>query len=184
MILWSTVVSAPQKPGRRSPRLRRAPPSGVVPVEVDVAQVATLWRRLFISGSPDRRRPRCSSSRVSGTIGMLLPGLMVCGSAIQAASEPRVVRNRPAAMVRRLPTWVRSGPVVPAAGVPRTVWQAAHGLRQERLLARRGLLLRPAAAAAFRCRVRPAVETSGVSAITSNAMWACCRPQNSAHWPR
>jgi len=43
-----------------------------------------------------------NSSGLKGTIGMLLPGLSVCGSAIQAASEPRVVSRSPAAMYLRL----------------------------------------------------------------------------------
>ena len=34
----------------------------------------------------------------------------------------------PAPRLRRLPTWVRSGPTTPSAGVPRTVWQAPQPL--------------------------------------------------------
>src|SRR5438045_1162147 len=59
---------------------------------------------------------------------MLLPGFRVCGSAIHAAREPRVVSKRPAAIYFRPPTCVRSGPVLPFAAVPRIAWQAAHGL--------------------------------------------------------
>jgi len=47
--------------------------------------------------------------------------LLAANTAIQAASDPRVVGSRPAAIERRLATCVRSGPSVPAALVPRTV---------------------------------------------------------------
>ena len=64
--------------------------------ELGVAQVR---RAMSSAGSSQARQPgrdsAFSSSGVSGTSGMLLPGLIVCGSAIQAASEPRVVGSMP-----------------------------------------------------------------------------------------
>ena len=173
---------------RRAPDRARAgarAPRG----QVEVAHVgAMLLRSRVLERSSQLRQPGRHGPQLVrpsvGTIGMLLPGLIVCGSAIQAASDPRVVGSSPAAMVRRLATWVRSGPSVPAAGVPRTVWQAAQALAVKNCApglavppSRRPRGLRAAPS-------RHASNAAGVSAITSSAICACCRPQNSAHWPR
>lgn len=56
--------------------------------------------------------------------GMRAPGFAASGEAIHRRKWSDSLGKVPAAMLKRLPTWVRSGPITPAAGVPRTVWQA------------------------------------------------------------
>ena len=51
--------------------------------------------------------------------GMPLPGFTCCPSVMKRARLARVIGSVAAAMKRRAPTWLRSGPIVPAAGVPR-----------------------------------------------------------------
>jgi hypothetical protein len=100
---------------------------------------------------------------------MLFPGLMVWGSAIQAASDPRVVGSMPAAIVCRSPTWVRSGPSVPAALVPRTVWQAEQALLSStvRPASCSGV---PGRVASASCASRQRSKSSGVSTTISSAI--------------
>src|SRR3954467_9982726 len=66
------------------------------------------------------------SESLGGARTILLPGLNFCVSLIQAAIFSAVLSSTPAAMVFRLPTWVRSGPIVPRALVPLIVWQATQ----------------------------------------------------------
>ena len=119
--------------GRRFPCLPSAPLSSACLVDVGVAPVSDALAALFISGSPYRRRPRAARRGVSGTIGMLLPGLIVCGSAIQAASEPRVVSSSPGGDGPAAADMGEIGPGGAGRMVPRMVWQAAHGFVEERL---------------------------------------------------
>ena len=89
----------------------------------------------------------------------------------------------PAARLRRPPTWVRSGPVMPAATVPRMVWQPTQGLARNRS---RPLVASPGAGspAGDSCRRSQASYSSGVSILTQKRMCACWAPQNSEHSPR
>ena len=96
---------------------------------------------------------------------MLLPGLCACGSTIQPARWPRVLGSVPAARLRRLATWVRSGPVTPPAGVPAIAWQSTQELAMNtsrplrslvgRRLRRRLALLRSCQRRELRLPARP-----------------------------
>ena len=76
------------------------------------------------AASRDRPRYRRSRVRRGCSVGMRVPGLIACGLAIQAARVPALFGAAPAAIVWRLMRCVRSGPTVPPASVPRTVWHA------------------------------------------------------------
>ena len=58
--------------------------------------------------------------------GIWFPGLIACGSRIQPARWPREFGNVAAARVARLARWVKSGPTLPIAAVPRMVWHNTH----------------------------------------------------------
>src|SRR5205823_925783 len=91
--------------------------------------------RSFGGGTADPERDRghlkppryvASASRSaseSGTLGMSDPGLYRCGSASHARMCARSFGSTPAPIEARDATCVRSGPAVPAAAVPRIVWQ-------------------------------------------------------------
>src|SRR5690242_12576931 len=84
---------------------------------------------------------RAISSSVSLTLGMAVPGLIRVGSDIQRPRFDWLVASAPAAIERRLATWVRSGPVTPAAVVPAMAWHITQALERKRLwpLARSGV---------------------------------------------
>ena len=63
--------------------------------------------------------------------GIFEPGLMVSGFSIQRRSSSLVLGAAPEAMVSRLMRWVRSGPKLPSAAVPWTVWQLMHAVRSK-----------------------------------------------------
>ena len=52
-------------------------------------------------------------------VGMRLPGLIPCALAIHPERLPGLLGKTPAAMVRLLMRWLRSGPSIPPAAVPR-----------------------------------------------------------------
>src|SRR5690348_2879336 len=58
--------------------------------------------------------------------GIRFPGLMAWGFAIQRCSSTGVFGIAAEASEKRLARWVRSGPTVPCAAVPRIWWQLAH----------------------------------------------------------
>src|SRR5437016_11222118 len=64
---------------------------------------------------------------------MRTPGLSEGASAIHAARYAESFGNRPAAMVVRLPTWVRFGPMIPGE-TPWIVWQPMHAERENTAL--------------------------------------------------
>src|SRR5688500_13876771 len=70
----------------------------------------------------------CMSAGARRLGGIFTPGLIACGSAIQASSASGVLGNVAAARVLRLPTWVRSGATLPAEGVPWIPWHITHAL--------------------------------------------------------
>ncbi|MNQ64052.1 hypothetical protein D3C85_784560 [compost metagenome] len=111
---------------------------------------------------------------------MGLPGLMCWLPAIQPPSAPTLLGKTPAARDKRLPTCVRSGPSVPAADVPRTVWHWAQTCWNTRSPWRSVV---PAGAAGCACALSQLWKASGAMACTSNFMLACCAPQYSAHCP-
>ena len=88
---------------------------------------------------------------------MWVPGLMFCGSAIQPARFPLLLGSVPAAMVKRLPKCVRSGPTWPAARCPLN-GVAEHAGAVEKYLAGR-------AASWLRGRVRRRVRVGASSRL-------------------
>src|SRR6266513_5672174 len=86
------------------------------------------------------------------------------------------------AMLGLLAIWVRSGPTLPAAVVPFTVWQPAHAPVRN--------AFRPTAVlgsfsrfACFTASAAHVAYSAGVCATTVMSMSACPSPQNSKHWP-
>ena len=102
--------------------------------QVGIAQVRTAGcaRTVVIAGPPDSRREDRSRPAAIDTIGMLTPGLMPCGSTIQAAMLPRLIGSVALAIDWRLPKCVRSGPTREPADVPRMVWHMTHALLAKR----------------------------------------------------
>ena len=118
--LWSTVTtqswSALEPAGR--PRFRlRAGQRAATRTLIGIRSLASVSRYAVSSSS---------SSRESFIAGISAPGLSVAGSSTQARRFSGVLRATPAPIVRRLIRCVRSGPNMPLAGVPRTVWQLMH----------------------------------------------------------
>ena len=101
-----------------------------------------------------------------------------CGRRLDAAAGRRsrrrgcrgVIGSVPAAIVRRLATWVRSGPTRPPAGVPRTVWHIDAGpLTGRRLRPRLPLGVVGRSAPAAICASRQRSKSAAASATTSDA---------------
>ena len=90
--------------------------------------------------------------------------------------------ERTPAMFALLAMWVSSGPTLPAAVVPFTVWHPEHGPVRNafRPTAVFGSLRRFASATAVCAHV---AYSAGVCATTVMSMSACPSPQNSKHWP-
>ena len=66
------------------------------------------------------------SSGLNRCGGIFTPGLICCGSVIQAASVDASLRSVPAPIVSRDATCVRSGACWPFASVPVTAWHIAQ----------------------------------------------------------
>src|SRR4051812_50146480 len=107
---------------------------------------------------------------------------MRCGSRIQPARFPRLLGSAPAAMVCRLARWVRSGPTVPLAGVPRTLWHKPHDPVERTVCPRRLMESVGAEASESWCWYQEE-KLSGGTTTTRNFILACWSPQNSAHRP-
>src|SRR5205085_2860415 len=67
-----------------------------------------------------------SSSGDTSVGGMLAPGLACWALWMKSDSVSGLVGRSPEPIVWREATWVRSGPFVPTALVPRTVWHPAQ----------------------------------------------------------
>ena len=128
-ILWSTVESQPIRLAARAP----GPARGAASSSASPSAVSRRSRPV-----PARARPRSfqaleigdddvESSGSSFIVGMLTPGLMPCGSAIQAARLPRLIGSVPAASVAAAADMGQVGPDRPPAGVPRTEWHMTQG---------------------------------------------------------
>src|SRR5207245_7835103 len=98
---------------------RRATASGLI--RVGESTLTTSSRR---HRSVRRYVVNESSSLFASFIaGIRTPGLIAPGASTHARNASGVLCAAPAAMVRRLIRWVRSGPNTPLAGVPPTAWQ-------------------------------------------------------------
>src|SRR5205085_9093761 len=81
-----------------------------------------------------------------------------------------------------LPTWVRLGPMVPAAAVPAMVWQLGQVDCPKTTAPRRASALVGCAAGA--CWSCTHLSKSAFDCTkTFICIYACDGPQNSAHWP-
>jgi hypothetical protein len=97
---------------------------------------------------------------------------MACGSAIQSARWSGVLGRVPAARVRRLETWVRSGPFPEPALVPRMVWQSTQGPLMKTSWPRFSVSVAGGRAACL-CACNHPWKSSIDSTTTGKAMWAC-----------
>ena len=114
--------------------------------------------------------------------GINAPGLNFCASRIHADRFDGVFVSVRAPIVSRSPKSVRSGPVVPAAGVPRTVWQPEHESRWN--AASPSAAPSPSGGEGVSCsRVTHRVKSVSVWTMTTKPIFACSIPQNSAHSP-
>src|SRR3954464_7668565 len=123
----------------------------------------------------------CRSSGAMGLAGMFTPGLMPCGSRIQPARWPTVFGTVPAASVPRLARCVRSGARRALALVPWIAWHMTQVPARKTSRPRFWSALE-GSGADLRCAA--AQRSYSSSAMTTNAIFACWAPQNSAHCPR
>src|SRR5437016_2901248 len=115
--------------------------------------------------------------------GMRLPGLRSWASEIQALRLVGVLGTVLAPMVSLVPKWVRSGPFVPEADVPRMVWQPAQGWLVNTCSpseARGSVGL----GAGWALSAAHVAKSAGVCTTTTKFMLACCTPQYCRHSPR
>src|SRR4029077_13369438 len=124
-----------------------------------------------------------SPSEIGGCIrGIRDPGFKAVASAIQRARCAESFGNMPPAIVLRLPTCVRLGPITPG-DTPWIVWQARQALREYTALPRSAGLA-GAGVAGPPCRVfAHAAKAESESTMTRSPILACALPQNSAHCP-
>src|SRR5205807_6684126 len=115
--------------------------------------------------------------------GIRFPGLRLWESMIQVPRLSGVLGTVSDPMVRRLPKWVRSGPLVPRAEVPRIVWHPAQGVLVN--------TCSPSAAVAsvgvgggWALLAAHVEKSAGGCATTTKFMLACCTPQYCRHSPR
>jgi hypothetical protein len=101
-----------------------------------------------------------------------VPDVICCGSEIQRDSHLVLFGIACAASVERVARWVRSGPIVPRAGVPRIVWQLEQRCDRNTRSSRRcsGVTGARRGRAMFASQAR---KRSGGSATTVIAMFAC-----------
>src|SRR5690606_11263431 len=172
---YDGVVDGGDSPdaGRRTPNLPKGARAALL---VDARHVAgrrdhwsvSRYAAIFMRTSSDR----------SWYSGIRLRGLTESLYAIHHAAFSGVFASTPAPIARRLPTWVKSGAVLPQAPVPRTVWQSAQPAAWNR----------PAPSAASppfgrsagrSWRSAQSSNASGGIATTCSAICVCAMPQNS-----
>src|SRR5271169_6006881 len=108
------------------------------------------------------------------------PGLMASGSLIHRCRFSGVLVAAPDARVSRLIRCVRSGPNLPLAFVPATVWQLTHAVDSKM---RRPCATESNSAAGCFWLATHLLKSSRDSTTTRSSILACCTPQYCAHWP-
>src|SRR6266849_9273737 len=122
------------------------------------------------------------SASVSGGCirGIRDPGFKSAASAIHRASWAESFGNIPPAIVVRLPTCVRLGPITPG-DTPWIVWQARQALREYTALPRSAPLAGAGVVGPACSALAHVSNAESASTITHSPMLACDLPQNSAH---
>src|SRR5882762_5031350 len=122
------------------------------------------------------------SASVSGGCirGIREPGFKAGASAIHCARCAESFENMPAAIVVRLPTGVRLGPITPG-DTPWIVWQARQALREYTALPRSAGVPGAGVAGPPCSALAQVSNAESASTMTLSPMLACDLPQNSAH---